>query len=176
MMLSGKGLVQNSAKFEAHPEAKLNLSNSSGIRNEPRAANRRVDMVDSYFAAGVTSAAVTSVEHPGLDIGKRATLTGSANRGKAKVVSIEEVKREGDDQELDNGMLTTRSVAPPEMPGLSIITWDEFVEDPAMFYRLFSQDKSEFIHFDPSIVTNFFHDSRMDPPVLGGPSGDGMSW
>ena len=72
--------------------------------------------------------------------------------------------------------LTTRSVAPPEMPGLSIITWDEFIEDPSMFYKLFSLDKNEFIHFDSCIVTNFFHDSRMDPPVLGGPSGDGMSW
>ncbi|RUS71907.1 hypothetical protein EGW08_020320, partial [Elysia chlorotica] len=177
MMLSGKGLVQGASKYDGHRASDPDPSTQTMYRTEKvgGANTSRVDMVDSYFAAGITSAAVTSVDHPGLDIGARVSLSGSASRAKAKVVSVEEAESDNNDHDLDNGLLTTRSVAPPEMPGLSIITWDEFIEDPSMFYRLFSLDKNEFIHFDSSIVTNFFHDSRMDPPVLGGPSGDGMS-
>ncbi|GFN75046.1 hypothetical protein PoB_000155200 [Plakobranchus ocellatus] len=176
-MQSGKGLVQKGSKYSSHQEAALDpISHSKGME-EQRGGAKKVDMVDSYFAMGVTSAAVTSVEHPGLDTSRRISLAGGVNRDTARVVSVSEADSDGNDQDnFDNGLLTTRSIAPPEMPGLSLITWDEFIEQPSMFYKLFSLDKKEFIHFDSSIVANFFHDSRMDPPSLGGPSGDGMSW
>ena len=104
-MQSGKGLVQNSATFANHPEGELDPSSKPRPRGERGGGAKRIDMVDSYFAVGVTSAAVTSVDHPGLDIGRCASLTGSANRDKARIVSVEEAGNDGNDQDLDNGLV-----------------------------------------------------------------------
>nr|KAG5705425.1 hypothetical protein BaRGS_004552 [Batillaria attramentaria] len=63
-----------------------------------------------------------------------------------------------------------------ELPGLSIVTWEEFVETPSVLCGLFEVDKSEYIHYNSEQVNVFFHDARMEQPTLGAPSGDGLSW
>ncbi|ESP00076.1 hypothetical protein LOTGIDRAFT_158308 [Lottia gigantea] len=60
--------------------------------------------------------------------------------------------------------------------GLSIITWDEFLECPKGFNDLFFLERGDLITFDPDEVNVFFHDSLMMQPMLGSPSGDGKTW
>ena len=62
------------------------------------------------------------------------------------------------------------------LPGLSIVTWEEFLENPALLGGLFEADKADFIHFNSEQVNVFFHDSRLEQTTLGAPSGDGLSW
>ena len=63
-----------------------------------------------------------------------------------------------------------------ELPGLSIVTWEEFVESPSVLCGLFETDRNDFIHYNTEQVNVFFHDSRMEQTTLGAPSGDGLSW
>ncbi|KAL8605291.1 hypothetical protein ACOMHN_031230 [Nucella lapillus] len=63
-----------------------------------------------------------------------------------------------------------------DLPGLSIVTWEEFSESPLLLCGLFKVDRDDFIRYNAQHVNVFFHDSRMDQPTLGSPSGDGLSW
>ncbi|KAL8598695.1 hypothetical protein ACOMHN_033259 [Nucella lapillus] len=63
-----------------------------------------------------------------------------------------------------------------DLPGISVVTWEEFLKDPSTLCGLFEVDREEFIHYNPEQVNVFFHDSRMEQPTLGAPSGDGLSW
>ncbi|KAK6168360.1 hypothetical protein SNE40_020911 [Patella caerulea] len=60
--------------------------------------------------------------------------------------------------------------------GLSIITWEEFLECPSGFNELFYLEHGDMITFDPDEVNVFFHDSLMMQPMLGSPSENGKSW
>jgi hypothetical protein len=62
------------------------------------------------------------------------------------------------------------------LPGLSVMTWEEFNQNPALFHGLFSADRADFLHYNSDQVNVLFHDSRMEQPLLGSPSGDGLSW
>ena len=81
---------------------------------------------------------------------------------------------------LHPGMIPGKNKPPlqrlEDLPGLSIVTWEEFVENPAVLCGLFETDRSDFIHYNAEQVNVFFHDSRMEQPTLGAPSGDGLSW
>lgn len=63
-----------------------------------------------------------------------------------------------------------------DLPGLSIVTWEEFVESPSVLCGLFEVDRDDFIHYNAEQVNVFFHDSRMEQPTLGAASEDGLSW
>ncbi|XP_076468399.1 uncharacterized protein LOC143299154 [Babylonia areolata] len=63
-----------------------------------------------------------------------------------------------------------------DLPALSIVTWEEFLENPSVLCGLFEADRQEFIHYNEEQVNVFFHDPRMEQPALGAPSGDGLSW
>lgn len=62
------------------------------------------------------------------------------------------------------------------LPGLSIVTWEEFMETPDILYDLFEVDHHGQIHFNGDKVSVFFCDARVDQPQFGAPSVDGLSW
>ncbi|XP_005102275.2 uncharacterized protein LOC101847436 [Aplysia californica] len=170
---SGSGLVQ--PEPQRHPEPTAGLARG---HPEPKARrpNEGVDMVDSYLTS-LTSTRVSSIHYATLDEDRNGSVglssfPASDSGGPGKVTRSAKHQKPTD--------ITTVASAlpevPPELPGLSLITWEEFVDDPSLLHGLYSSDKDDFIHFDSSLVCNFFHDSRMEPPTLGGPSGDGTSW
>lgn len=63
-----------------------------------------------------------------------------------------------------------------DLPGLSIITWEEFQETPSLLAGLFQRRKQEVIQLNDEQVNVFIHSASMEPATLGAPSGDGFSW
>ena len=130
-------------------------------------------MVDSYLTSFNSSVAINPDKAP-----QGNSNNNSIRRSKIPVINEREVADGSCSNNVTDRYHKSKQsrTASRHSHGLSIMTWDEFVENPHLLNDMFSRDKNEFISHDPSKMNVFFQDCRMLQPTLGTLSSNGLSW